>query len=262
MADFEETIIDSTKPNAGRVYDYLLGGNHNFAVDRKAAEEVIKIVPFAPDLMKLIRWFLQKSIKVARERGFTRFLDFASGLPTADHIHNNTPEGTKVIYSDIDPVTVEYGRNIIGENPLVKYVTCDAGTPEILLESDIVKSLFGDNHKTAIGFTGICWFLPDEQVSHAMNVLYEWADPGSILFTSDMNHEKMTKDAQAVMDLYKNMNQPFFLRTREKFIELAKPWQVEEPGLLLLEDWYSLEPETTKKTAKLGGTLFSGFFKK
>ena len=30
--------IDTTVPNAARVYDYLLGGTNNFAVDREAAE--------------------------------------------------------------------------------------------------------------------------------------------------------------------------------------------------------------------------------
>ena len=31
------------KPNAARMYDYFLGGYHNFAIDRAAAEQVIAI---------------------------------------------------------------------------------------------------------------------------------------------------------------------------------------------------------------------------
>ncbi len=32
------SIADASKPNAGRIYDYVLGRNHNFEVDRQAAQ--------------------------------------------------------------------------------------------------------------------------------------------------------------------------------------------------------------------------------
>jgi hypothetical protein len=55
----QESIIDDTKPNAGRMYDYYLGANHNFEVDRQAAEQVIQLLPFAPKGARLQRWALQ-----------------------------------------------------------------------------------------------------------------------------------------------------------------------------------------------------------
>ena len=145
------------------------------------------MAPFAPKLARLIRWFIRVGIKKAGEYGLTQFLDFASGLPTVDHIHSKAPEGTRIIYSDIDPITVSPAKEIIGDNPLVKYETCDIVKPETLLESDVVKTLFRDNHKVAIGYNGICYFLPDEQICHSMKVLYEWADEGSILFFTDLS---------------------------------------------------------------------------
>ena len=42
MDGFNGTIIDATKPNAGRVYDYFLGGKNHFEVDRQMAEELKK----------------------------------------------------------------------------------------------------------------------------------------------------------------------------------------------------------------------------
>ena len=33
-----KSMSDASVPNAGRIYDYLLGGHHNFEVDRLAAE--------------------------------------------------------------------------------------------------------------------------------------------------------------------------------------------------------------------------------
>ncbi len=39
------TPINSTRPNMARMYDYWLGGKHNFEVDRQAAEAVRQLRP-------------------------------------------------------------------------------------------------------------------------------------------------------------------------------------------------------------------------
>jgi len=152
-------IADSSRPNAGRMYDYFLGGDHNFDIDRQAAQRVLEISPFMPDFMRLVRWFLGEATRRLCAEGFDKFLDFASGLPTMDHIHEVAPQGTKVIYSDIDPVTVAYAQ----ENPEIRFVHCDAGKSEELLNSGVVDEVFGNDRKVAIGFNGVAWFLSDEK---------------------------------------------------------------------------------------------------
>ena len=37
--------VDIERPSAARIYDYYLGGSHNFAVDRQAAEQVVQAIP-------------------------------------------------------------------------------------------------------------------------------------------------------------------------------------------------------------------------
>ena len=119
----DTSISDESKPNAGRVYDYFIGGHHYFEIDKQMALQIEEKAPFIPKLAKLTRWFLGVGTEKAVELGHIQFLDFASGLPTTDHIHSLAPDGTKVIYSDIDQITVEYAKDIIGENPIVKYET-------------------------------------------------------------------------------------------------------------------------------------------
>ncbi|MBN1351565.1 SAM-dependent methyltransferase [candidate division KSB1 bacterium] len=117
-------IADDSKPNAGRIYDYFLGGDHNFEVDRIQGEKLKQFVPMVPKITRLICWFLGEAVRRLLSEGYTQFLDFASGLPVQDHIHQIAPQGTKVIYSDIDPITVAYANEIIGENPDVVYMQC------------------------------------------------------------------------------------------------------------------------------------------
>jgi hypothetical protein len=257
-------ISDESKPNSGRIYDYLLGGHHYFDVDKKAAKQVLQYAPFAPKLARLIRWFLGVGIRKAIERGFTQFIDFASGLPTVDHIHSITPEGTKVIYSDIDPITVEYAKDIIQKtsaNSMIKYEICNAANPETLLNSNLVKSIIDKNQKVAVGFNGICYFLTDEQINHSMKVLYEWAAEGSILFLTDLSDNE-SEDVQTIVSMYKNMGQ--FLtggRPKENLMQLVKPWRIEEPGFLTLEEWIGVNPTVTDEIIKSygGGEAFGVF---
>jgi hypothetical protein len=218
------SIADSAKPNAGRIYDYFLGGNHNFEVDRLAAD------------------------------GYSQFIDFASGLPTIDHIHQVAPAGTKVIYSDIDPVTVAYGQEIIKANPNVRYGVSPAEKPEELLGSPLVSQLFGKNRKVAIGFNGIAYFLSDDKLQHAMRTLYEWADKGSRLFLCDAGYESPTisPQVQEYLKIYERLGQPAYLRSRKKLNELVLPWKVMEPGYMPVEEWVGVKAGLSKEMEPTG----------
>src|SRR5689334_19830786 len=43
----KKMTTDLNKPNPARMYDYFLGGDHNFPADRAAAEQIIAMYPAA-----------------------------------------------------------------------------------------------------------------------------------------------------------------------------------------------------------------------
>ncbi len=259
------SIADSGKPNAGRIYDFLLGGNHNFEVDRQAAEQVIKIMPFFPKLFKLIRWFLGEAVRRLCEDGYTQFIDFASGLPTIDHIHEVAPAGTKVIYSDIDPVTVAYGQEIIKDHPNVRYVVCPAEKPEELLNSPVAAELFGDNRKVAIGFNGVAYFLPDDAFHRSMKAIHDWAGKGSRLFLCDIGIEDNPNAPAAglnMMKLYEKLGQPLYVRSQNTLASLVKPWTAMKPGYLPLEEWVGVKGGVAEESQLRMFTMFGAILGK
>jgi O-methyltransferase involved in polyketide biosynthesis len=247
MADQDRvaSIADASKPNAGRIYDFVLGGNHNFEVDRLAAQEILKIVPDYPQMARYVRWFLGEAVRRLADQGFRHFVDFASGLPTMDHIHQITPAGTKVVYSDLDPVTVAYGQEIIKNLPGVRYVACDAAKPESLLDSPLPRELFGESRKIAFGLNGILFFLKDEQIAHAMKTLYEWAEKGSRLFLSDVDFDPAWPTEG--LNFWKGVGQPMYLRSVKELRQLVAPWKDGE-GFKSLEEWVGvgMRPEDKK----------------
>lgn len=256
-------IADDTKPNAGRIYDYFLGGDHNFEVDRIQGEKLKQIVPMVPKIVRLIRWFLGEAIRKLLAEGYTQFLDFASGLPVQDHIHQIAQEGTKVIYSDIDPITVAYANEIIGHNPNVFYLQCDASNPEKLLNSGIIEKVFDRDKKVAIGMSGIVYFLPEEKVTHSLRILYDWAKKGDKLYLSDNDYTEETEASKKILATFEQMGEPFYWRPKKKMQNLIGKWKVVEPGYVPIEELLKIDKFTYEGEFEVtGGSHYGVIFEK
>ncbi len=240
-------LTDATRPNAGRIYDYLLGGHHNFEIDRRAAEQLIQLAPFAPKMARLQRWCLQDlAVELTEKRGFDVILDFASGLPTNDHIHYVVPEGTTVIYSDYDPVVVEYAREILADTPNVYFFQANAARPEELLNHPQVQNILGGRRSVALVYWGVTGFLTDDEITHAAQTLYEWAEEGSCWAFNAQGAGANPDDpgAARALEIYKQMGQPFHVRPLEQYLQLIRPWKPDEKGFIPLLEWHGLDDST------------------
>lgn len=258
----KESIIDSSRPNAGRMYDYSLGGNHNFEVDRQAAEQVLKLIPFASKYARLQRWALQDiAVELTERRGYDLIIDFASGLPTNDHIHQVTPAGTTVIYSDHDPVIVEYARDILEDTPNVYFFEASVGEPEALFNRPEVQEILAGRRKVGFVLWGVSGFLPDEDIVHTARYLYDWAAPGSCLaFNAQMADIVQTPATSQVKAIYEQMGTMTYLRPLKQFHELLQPWQLEQDGFVPLLEWHGFDQsELAKEDVESFGPMGGGF---
>ena len=261
MSGFE----NDTRPNPGRIYDFFLGGNHNFEVDRDVAQKLLETYPILPKVLKMLRWFLGEAIRRMLKEGFGQFLDFASGLPLQDHIHQIAPPDTKVIYSDKDEVTVAYAKKIIGKDPNVRYLKCEAEHPETILASGIVEEMFDRTKRVAIGLSGVSYFLSDRDLIHTLDTLYDWARPGDKLFLSEHDISKDASDdtPEPAEELFAQMGSPFYNRSQEHFLSLIPKWKIIAPGCLRLEEWLHLEKFLDKEDHRqLNGPFYGVFLEK
>lgn len=240
----KDSIVDATQPNAGRIYDYMLGGHHNFEVDRHAADQLVSLLPFLPKASRLQRWCLQDvAAELTTKRGFSTIIDFASGLPTNDHMHVVVPKGTTVIYSDRDPVVVEYAHEILAGTPDVYYFQADARRPEELLNRPEVQEILGGRRDVAFVYWGISLWLADEGLAHAARALYDWASPTSCWAFNAMGAVTEPDDPQVqrVRQIYAGMGAEINFRPLERFRALLAPWQPDAGGIISLLDWHGLD---------------------
>lgn len=261
-----DNLIDTTKPSAGRIYDYMLGGSHNYEIDRQAAEAVLQLVPFLTKYSRVQRWALKNvAEELTYKRGYDVIIDFASGLPTMNHLHLFTKPGTTIILSDIDPVVVEFSREILENVENVHYFQNDANHPDELLNNPEVVKLLKGRRKVAICYWGFSTFQNDTELAKTMKTLYDWAAPGSCLaYNSQGVSNPDDPSIKQSQEIYKSMGTPFYVRTLETHNRNLKPWNLEPEGHVSLLEWSNFDSSllTPEDVMSLGkdGAGFGAYF--
>ena len=238
----KNSIVDSSRPNPGRMYDYVLGGGHNFEVDRIAAEQVKKVLPYTSKYARLQRWSLRTiAEELSLKRGYDVIIDFASGLPTNDHIHFRVPKETTVVYSDIDEVTVRYAQEILEGTSNAWVFKSDAGKPDELLSNPDVQKILDGRRKVAFVYWGVSCFLSDDAIRNAARTLYDWAAPGSCLAFNSQTGDSERPEVREAVEIYRKMGTAVYIRKAEEHLPLLEPWQIEGDGFVSLLEWHGFE---------------------
>ncbi len=246
------TEIDLTRPNEGRIMDCWLGGTHNFEIDRLAAERFAQYLPPVVHEVKEERKQLIRVVTyMVKEKGLRHFLDFGSGLPTCGNTHEIAlaiETTVKVIYSDLDRVTVAYGQQILRDNPHVRYLWCDAADVRTVLQSTELQELFGGERRGGIVFMGLGHLLPDEALAGALHTLYDWAGEGSHLLYTDTSGE--TWHTEPILIAANKLGaqsglKKYYHRTKEELLRRLSPWKLTEHGVADNSQWGLANNEVT-----------------
>jgi len=228
-------------PDAARIYDYTLGGIHNFEADRQAAEYMFSLIPSTRKWIRMLRASLHVAARRMAAEGFTHWVDFASGLPTSDHVHAVLPKA-KVLYTDINPLTIAQGQALIEGNPNVLYLQCDIRDASTFLRRPDVEAFLGGNRKVAFGGSGIGVFLTAEENRKFFRDLYDWAAPGSKLFTTfeTKDPDKTTPRWEEFVGMFAKIGEPYHMYTLAENLELCGPWKPDANGVIPAREFLGL----------------------
>lgn len=237
--------FDLTKADTGRMIDYWLGGSHNFGVDRVAADRVAAFTPNAPDWVRAQRAFQQQAVRyMAETAGIDHFLVAGAGLPTCGNVHE-VATNARVVYTDINPVTIAYGQNILGGDQRVRYVHSDATRiPDIdlkLLNGSVRKGEKDADQDASVGrigviFIGIAYFFSDLVLRQTIRALYDWVGEGSLLAVSFIGRDA-EQHAAGSLKAYDQMGNHIFTRDPDAIRAVLDPWQPTEHGVAPAPAW-------------------------
>src|SRR5882757_1151439 len=110
--------VDIARPAPARMYDYYLGGSHNFAADRELAAKVLDVWPDLPHVMRANRAFLRRALTYLTRQGVDQFLDLGSGIPTVGNVHevvSGLNPAARTVYADSDLVAVSHSQSILAD---------------------------------------------------------------------------------------------------------------------------------------------------
>lgn len=250
---------DLTRPNAGRIIDYWLGGKHNFEIDRQMAEQVMQKFPQVVEVARVHRSMVKRGIQYFYARGIRAILDFGSALPTCENTHQvaHTIDPTiRVVYSDIDPITVAYGQELLQGNPNAIYLQCDAATPELVLNSPEARNLLGNEQRVGIVFLAVAHVIPDGRLRAAWQTLYEWVAPDSYMLVSNASERwKTDPDLIPITRLYDRADLPGQYRTPAELAALVPPWQLMTEGVVDFMYWSTTPPPAPPQRALAYGMM-------
>jgi SAM-dependent methyltransferase len=144
---------DIERPSPARIYDYFLGGYHNFEADRVVAEKFRKLLPEVPLYMRANRAFLRRVVRCLTDSGIDQFLDIGSGIPTVGNVHEVAQAinpAARVVYVDIDPVAVRQSEEILRGNANATAIQGDLRQPEKILEHPEVRRMLTFDKPVAV----------------------------------------------------------------------------------------------------------------
>ncbi|MCK2236501.1 MULTISPECIES: SAM-dependent methyltransferase [unclassified Crossiella] len=233
--------IDLTRPSAARVYDYYLGGSHNFGVDRELARVAIEDWPELPMIMQANRAFLRRAVKFCVQAGIRQFLDIGSGIPTVGNVHEVAQEldpDCRVVYVDIDPVAVAHSRIMLAGNDFSEIVQADLRQPERVLDAPQTKALLDLSQPVAVLMVAVLHFVPDEADPAGLVRRYlDAVAPGSFLVLSHACLEGVGEQAEFHQKLYRRAGSALTIRPVDQVAGLFGPARLVEPGLVRLPLW-------------------------
>ncbi|MEU6404923.1 SAM-dependent methyltransferase [Streptomyces sp. NPDC046985] len=253
--------IDVSVPSVARIYDYYLGGSHNFEADREAARRAMDFLPGLPKIMQANRAFTRRAVRFAVDQGITQFLDIGSGIPTFGNVHEVAQAarpGARVVYVDHDPVAVAHSEAVLADNDDAGAVAADLRKPHEILASPPVGRLIDLNRPVALLLVAILHFVEDTDDPYgAVAALRDALAPGSLLVLTHASPEGIPLPAErseGAVEVYNDIRNPLIMRSREEIARFFEGYDMVEPGLVPMPHW---RPETAPEDED--PYAFSGF---
>ena len=249
-----EDGIDFDRPNAARIYDYLLGGAHNFAVDRELAERALNGHPMLRYLAQANRGFLRRAVTWCLEQGIEQFLDLGSGVPTVGNVHEIALAHTgaaRVAYVDFEPVAVAHATEIVAPfgRDQVTVTQADLRLPRTVLDAPGVAGLLDFTRPVAVLAVAVLHFVDDDLPAIVAAYRARLA-PGSAFVlshsTDDSEDLAVAESVRAVARAYRDSATPLILRDRATIAGLLSGMQVAPPGTVDIVDWPEPDPSTER----------------
>ena len=266
--DWDPPEIDPSRPNAARIYDYLLGGAHNFEADREAAKQIEQIMPGGQQSARLNRAFLRRAVLFMMDQGIRQFLDIGSGVPTVGNVHEIAQRADpecRVLYVDRDPVAVAHSQLILDGNDRADVLQADMRDPRSILDSAEAKRLLDFDEPIGLLFLLMLHWVPDEDDPVGLTARYRDAlASGSHLAITHGTEDKQPQRVRDLTGVFRKAqsHEQATPRTYDEVLALFGDFELVEPGLVGCGTWRPMGPTDIAEDWKYNEIFYAGVARK
>ncbi|HEX3924603.1 MAG TPA: SAM-dependent methyltransferase [Streptosporangiaceae bacterium] len=240
--DWVPPEVDTKRANVARVYDYWLGGSHNFLTDRDLARAIVAVEPNARAIARANRAFLGRAVRFLAASGIRQFLDIGSGIPTEGNVHEvaqHADPQAHVVYADTDPVAVAHSKALLAGNASAAIIEADLREPEKILAHPTVGKLIDFSQPTGLLLVAVLHFIADaEDPWRIVAALRDALAPGSYLVLGHGTDESKPAVAHAAEAVYnRSVATDVHVRSRAEILRFFDGFDIVDPGLVFMPQW-------------------------
>jgi O-methyltransferase involved in polyketide biosynthesis len=248
--------LDTSTPHTARIWNYLLGGKDNFAVDRAVGDQILVGQPQLAENARLSRAFLNRAVRyLAAEAGVRQFLDIGTGLPTASNTHevaqSVAPE-SRIVYVDNDPLVLTHARALLTSRPegVTSYLDADMYDVDLVLRE--AARTFDFSQPVAILFMGVLGHVEEDAIAQGMvRKLVDAVPSGSYLALYD-SAPVSPEVVEAARIWNESAALPYHLRSPARLARFFEGLELVEPGLVPVTRW---RPDTEAREVEQYGAV-------
>jgi SAM-dependent methyltransferase len=235
--------VDTKRANVARIYDYWLGGTHNFLADQDVGRAIAAVEPRMRALAQANRAFLGRAVRFLAGAGVDQFLDVGSGIPTSGNVHEIAQEANpvaRVAYVDIDPVAIAHSKAILAGNEHAAIADADLREPEKILAHNTVGRLIDFSRPVGLILLVVLQFVSDiEDPWQIVATLRDALAPGSYLVLGHATDEGSRPSvAQAVETVYnRSVATQIQMRSATEIQRMFDGFELVDPGLVYTPRW-------------------------
>lgn len=248
--------IDSSVPHSARIWNYLLGGIDNYAVDREAGEQFKATFPGIVETARAGRAFLGRAVRyLVGEVGIRQLLDVGTGLPTVDNTHEIAqrvaPE-CRIVYVDNDPLVLVHAQALLTSNPMgaTDYIEADMREPEKIVRA--ASELLDLTRPVGLLFMGVLGHIVDYDQAHSIVSRLMAALPsGSYLALQD-GIDSEAASIEATEEYKETGAVPYVLRSPEQIAGFFDGLELVDPGVVSVSRWRPDDPDAAELSTLAG----------
>jgi SAM-dependent methyltransferase len=240
--DWVPAEVDTRQANVARVYDYLLGGSHNFLADQDVARALAAVEPEIRAIAWANRRFLGRAVRYLSQNGIDQFLDIGSGIPTEGNVHEIAQAANaaaRVVYADFDQVAIAHSRTILAANTGATIIEADLRAPEMILAHDQTRRFIDFTKPVGLLLVAVLHYVADaDDPWGVLDRLRDALAPGSYLVICHGTADGRPEVAQAAEKVFnRSVATQSQARTRAEILRFFGDFELVEPGLVHMPLW-------------------------